>query len=294
MKTYSIFILIVAIGFVAVPSEEALAQNHETKPFFSKSIQFGAHRGGMKWRPESTLGSFRESNALWPDMLVETDARVTKDGVAVLLHDATVNRTTNGTGPVAEMTLEEVQALDAGFDLTFDKGETHPYRGKGYQIPTVVEVLKALPEKHFLIEIKDQPGCAQALVKAIRESNAVDRVCIASFSPAQMKIARELEPGLAMCYAADTIPRLLGALRGDRWEEYVPEADLLIMNYHQLPRYGVTEADFPKLQAKGIPICLYTVNTPEEMNHLLDLGVDGMLTDHPDMLAAVLQERAAR
>ncbi len=293
MKTYSILILFAAMAFAGLHGE-AMAQSDTVKPFFSKSIQFGAHRGGMKWRPESTLGSFKESNALWPEMLIETDDRVTKDGIAVLLHDATVNRTTNGEGAVAEMTLAEVQALDAGFDLTSDKGETHPYRGKGYQIPTVVEVLKALPEKRFLIEIKDQPGCAEALVKAIREADAVGRVCIASFSPAQMKIARELEPDLAMCYDADTLPRLVKALRGENWDAYVPEADLLIMNYHRLSNYRMTEADFPKLRAKGIPICLYTVDKPGEMNHLLDLGVDGMLTDRPDMLAEVLQERAAR
>ncbi|PCJ64466.1 MAG: hypothetical protein COA73_03810 [Candidatus Hydrogenedentota bacterium] len=275
-------------------SKPVAAESDSVKPFFSKSIQFGAHRGGMNWRPESTVGSFRESNANWPEMMVEADARVTKDGIAVLIHDSTVNRTTNGTGPIAELTLAEAQALDAGYNFTPDKGETYPYRGKDYRIPTVVEALTAFPDKLFLIEIKDQPGCAEALVKAIQEADAVDRVCIASFNPAQMKIAREMEPDIAQCFDAQTLPRLIGALRGDNWDEYVPEADLLIMNYHRLSNYRMTEADFPKLQAKGIPICLYNINTPEEMHHLLDLGIDSMLTDHPDMLASVLKERAAR
>lgn len=270
---------------------QPMALSEEPHPFFDKPILFGVHRGGMKWRPESTIKLFKEDAANWPDIVLETDARVTKDGVAVLIHDETVNRTTNGEGRIEEFTLAQIQALDAGYGFTRDKGETHPYRGQGYQIPTVLEALQALPNQRFLIEIKDTPGCAEALADAIKKADAEHRVCIASFNPKQMQIAEKIIPNVATCYDSASQVRIVGALRGSNWDEYVPEDDLIIFNYHNLRRYGITEKDFATLQAKGLRLCAYTINTEEEMKHLISIGIDSMLTDRPDILGRVLAEQ---
>ena len=279
----------ISIAFSVAP-----ATSEPAKPFFSKSIQFGAHRCGAKWRPESTLKTFQEAATTWPDIMIECDARVTKDGVAVLIHDATVNRTTNGKGKVADLTLAEIQALDAGYRFTTDRGKTFPYRGKGYQITTVVEALKALPDSHFMIEIKDQPGCAEALVKAIQDAKAEDRVVVASFKHEYMNIAEDLAPEIAQCYDRVSIREMLQVMRGEDWNAYKPTDDLLILNYNNLDAYTMTKADFPKIQAKGIPVCVYNIDTVEKMNEVLDLGLDSMLTNRPDLLAQVLSDRRLR
>lgn len=283
--------LIVLMAITLVPDTSYADKD---KQFFAKPIIFGAHRSGMKWHPESTLMTFQAAAARWPDMMIETDTRVTKDGVAVILHDAKVDRTTNGTGAIADLTWDEVKDLDAGYTFTTDKGETFPFRGKGYRISKVADSLRALPDMHFLIEIKDQPGCAEALIAAVKEADALDRVCIASFNPKQMEIAKGLAPSIATCFDAATMVRLLGALRSDAWDDYVPEADMLIMNYHQLARYNVTPEDFPKIQAKGIPICVYNIDDEFEIHEVLDLGLDSMLTNKPVSLARILDKRNLR
>lgn len=291
MKSKSSGCLALVIAFTAMP---ATSTADMSKPFFSKPFIFGAHRCGAKWHPESTLKTFQEAAARWPDLMIETDTRVTKDGVAVFLHDSKVDRTTNGTGAIANLTWTEVEKLDAGYNFTSDKGETFPFRGKGYRISKVTDSLRALPDSHFLIEIKDQPGCAEALVAAIIEADAVDRVCLASFNPKQMDIAKKLAPGIATCFDAGTIPRLLSAFRSDKWDDYVLEADMLIMNYHGLARYGITKEDFPKIQAKGIPICVYNIDDEFEIHEVLDLGLDSMLTNRPVAVARILDKRNLR
>lgn len=271
-----------------------IAHSDSDKPFFSKPIQFGAHRCGAKWRPESTLKTFKEATATWPDLMIECDARVTKDGIAVLIHDSTVDRTTNGTGKVSDLTLAEIQALDAGYKFTTDKGKTQPYRGKGYQITTVVDALTALPDSHFMIEIKDQEGCAEALVAAIKEAKATDRVILASFKHEYMNIAYGLAPKIAQCFDRASVMRMLLDMRGRNWDDYKPTDDLLILNFNRLDTYTLKKTDFKTIQAKGIPICVYNIDTIEQMNEVLDLGLESMLTNRPDLLAEVLTKRGLR
>lgn len=269
----------------------ALAEDtFEPKPFVQGNILFGAHRSGRKWRPESTLKTYQEAAERWPEIMLEGDVHLTKDGVPVLLHDASVDRTTNGTGPISEMTLAEAKALDAGYRFTPDNGRTYPYRDRGYTLSTLREVLEALPNQRFMIELKDQEGIAAPTVKVIQEAGAVDRVVLASFSASLMDEAKTLDSRIASCFSAGTLVRLSEALRTDTWAAYVPEDDILVMNYHNLQRYRITEADFPRIQAKGIRICLYNINDPAEIRSLLGLGVDSMLTDVPDVFADVLAE----
>ena len=291
MKKSGLILLAIVCTTFLFPAQP---QAQDQKPFFSKPIQFGAHRCGMRWRPESTLKTFQEAASRWPDLMIETDARVTKDGVAVFLHDATVDRTTNGTGAIAELTWDEVKDLDAGYDWTNDEGETYPFRGQGYALTRVADALRALPEMHFLIEIKDQPGGAEAIVAAIQEADALDRVMLASFNPKQIKIAKELAPEIAVCFDAATSIRLLGAYRGGTMDEYEPEADMLILNYNRIDSYGITAEDLPKIQAHGIPVCVYTINDETQIHEVLDLGIQSMLTDKPDSLARILEKRNLR
>src|SRR3954469_17581829 len=126
------------------------------------------HRGNRAHAPENTIESFAQAVAAGADA-IEFDVRVTADGIAVVHHDPTVNRTTDGTGEIARLTFDQLKRLDAGAKFTRDAGKTFPYRGKGHRIPTLDEVIEAFPATPLLIEIKTP--LASTAVKASLESH---------------------------------------------------------------------------------------------------------------------------
>jgi glycerophosphoryl diester phosphodiesterase len=141
-----------------------------------------AHRGNSAFCPENTLVSFQRGVALGADAL-EFDIRVSRDGEAVVMHDATLDRTTNGSGPVSALTLKELQRLDAGYRFTPDRGRTFPFRAQGITIPTLELVLSAFPAVHMIIEIKTRDASAE--VKRLLTANgAANRVLIGAFDDA--------------------------------------------------------------------------------------------------------------
>ncbi len=289
MALLSTFCLLLVTPLAA--GEEAPATPQE-KPFFDRSILFGLHRGGAHWRPEHTVETYQEAWEIWPGALLEADARVTSDGAVVLMHDVTVDRTTDGTGPVAGMTLEEVRQLDAGYDFTPDNGETYPYRGKGLKVPTLQEAFDAVPDAHWLIEAKSQPGVADALVEAVTNAGMEDRVLLASFDPPIMNRIRELLPNVATCYDFETAAPLIMALRmgGGAWEAYEPTDDVLSLSYRMISQFSISKEEVQKLQAKGIRTHLHTLNTEETLRTGIRLGFDGLLTDVPELMEQVFRE----
>jgi len=280
-------LLIALVCATGVPL--AQADPLPSKPFFDKPFLFGVHRGGAKWRPEGTLKTFQEAAQTWPGILLESDVRMTADGVVVMLHDATVDRTTNGTGAIADLMWDYVKTLDAGYNFSADGGETFPYRGKGYRIPKLGDVLRAQPESRFLIEFKDQHGIVDAAVRVMQEANAVDRVLVASFKSEFMTRAVTLEPRLATCFDSNSGAGLVLALRNDNWEALTPARDVFIFNYRRIERYRITPEDFPRLKAKGIPLIAYTLNEPDQIREAINHGVSGILTDRPDVMSEVLE-----
>ncbi len=261
--------------------------------FFAKPLTLGAHRGGRSLWPENTLVAFENAARQWPDILLEGDLQTTKDGHVILLHDDTVDRTTNGSGKVASFTLDELKTLDAGYHFTRDGGQTFPYRGQGVTIPTFAEVLRALPESRFLVEMKLQTGLAEATIRVLRECDAVGRVAIASFSATLMKLARDLEPNVLTCCDLANGMDLLQALRSGDWDAYAPPSHILAVDQKMLDGFALTPDELARLGQKGVVVMTFTVNNDDAMRRLLDLGIPAILTDRPDLLAAVIAERAA-
>lgn len=131
------------------------------------------HRGAAGLAPENTLISFHRGRTDGADVL-ELDVRATADGEVVVLHDATVDRTTDGTGPVRSLAWAELRTLDAGFRFTPDGGRTHPYRGQGVTVPRLVDLITALPDMPLNIEIKqDDPPIVAAVVAIVRRARVV-------------------------------------------------------------------------------------------------------------------------
>src|ERR671921_1084938 len=139
-----------------------------------------AHRGASSLAPENTIEAFRLALEAGAGGL-ELDVHMTRDGHIVVIHDATVDRTTNGFGAVSEMTFDELRRFDAGHNFSPDGGSTRPYRGRGVRVPTLGEVLEEFPSVAVNIDIKaGTPGIEETLFRVLREADALRRVLVVS------------------------------------------------------------------------------------------------------------------
>jgi glycerophosphoryl diester phosphodiesterase len=270
-----------------------LSYAEEAKSLFhQRPILFGVHRGGRDLWPEDTTEAYVQAVKRWPQVLLEGDIHLTKDQQVVVLHDPTVDRTTNGTGLVKEKTLAELKQLDAGYRFTLDQGKTFPYRGKGITIPTLTEALNAVPDSLFLIELKEPLELTEPAIKAIREAKAEQRLMLASFNPLIMQQIRKIAPEINTCYDPMSATGILAALRNGEWAAYTPTNAMVSLSPEMQMKFAITDEEIQKIRAKGILVEVFTLNTPEEMNRYLDIGVDSILTDRPEVLEKVLADRA--
>lgn len=259
-------------------------------PFFKSSMMLGAHRGGRGIYPENTAYAFRAAAERWPDVVLEGDVHVTSDGQLVMIHDRTVDRTTDGKGNVSDMTLAELQALDAAYNFQPKGEDGYPLRGKGVRMPTLAEALAAAPHHRFLVEMKAGMDIAAKVARVVREAGATDRFIVASFVPAYMAAIRLEAPEMLTCFEPASAMMMITALRSDVWDAYTPRDSLLTFSPDMMDRLKISPEELSRVQAKGIRVQLHTINEPEEMRKFIALGVDGMLTDYPDILAEVMKE----
>lgn len=252
-----------------------------------------AHRGGAALWPENTLEAFRRAVALGVDAL-EMDVQATADDVLVVVHDDTVDRTTDGTGAVREWTIAALRRLDAGYRWTDDAGRTFPHRGRGVTIPTLDEVLAAFPATSLVVEIKPAASrMAAAVCRAISAAGAERRVLVASFEAAALERFRAACPDVATSASADEAGRYvtLSALR------FVSPAPPPVAALQLPERWRGLPVLTPHLvraaHADGLQVHAWTINETADMRRLLDLGVDGLITDRPDRALALLGRREA-
>jgi glycerophosphoryl diester phosphodiesterase len=254
---------------------------------------FFAHRGGSALVPENTLVAFEHGLSYGADAL-ETDVHVTRDGEIVVIHDATVDRTTDGTGPVAGFTLDELRALDAGFRFTPDGGHTYPFRGMGVTIPTLREVLERFPATRINIELKfSMQESEDRLWRIIQEHGAEDRVLVASFSLAPLARFRALTGGrVATSAATPEMRSFLLAAYSRRARRLRPAYDALQVpeTWRRIPI--VTPVTVAAAHELGLPVHVWTVDDRPDMERLLAMGADGLMSDRPDILAEALAEHA--
>lgn len=249
------------------------------------------HRGGAGLAPENTIAAFRNGADVWGADMIELDVRATSDGHCVVIHDSTVDRTTDGTGVVALMSLATLRELDAGYRFTRDGGATHPFRGRGVRIPTLEEVLEALPAVPLTVEVKT--GAAQIpLFETLRRFNAHDRVAIAGMYRRDRTLFSSW-PG-AVSASTEDIRRFFVWHRAGLGRWFPPRADLVQVPETWDGRRVVTRRFVRDLRARGIPVHVWTVDDADDMMRLLDWGVAGIVTDRPDILALLLHERVGR
>jgi glycerophosphoryl diester phosphodiesterase len=249
-----------------------------------------AHRGGGKLWPENTMVAFQGAVQLGCRYL-ETDLRTTRDGVLVTIHDETLDRISDGSGPVHALTLAELKRLDAGYRFSPDGGQTFPFRGKEVTVPTLAEVAQAFPDICLNLEIKQkEPSLVEALVTFIEEQDAHDRILVGSFHDRMLKEFRRRTGGRVATSAASWEARLfwlasrLGLTRFLR----LPY-DALQVPPRQGPLRVVDRRFVQAAHRLGIQVHVWTVDESEEMRRLLNLAVDGLMSDRPDLLLDVLR-----
>jgi glycerophosphoryl diester phosphodiesterase len=260
------------------------------RPYLSRpSPWLVAHRGGSLLAPENTFVAFDRAVELGADA-VETDVHLTRDGVVVVFHDDETDRLTGAAGTIEERTLAEVQALDAAFGFSTDGGATFPFRGLGVRVPTLAETLARYPALRFNVDAKSEdPALAEALVRTVKAARAVDRVCLGSFFDAQAariggllpEVARYLPQHAATCHVM--------AAKSGRPATGCPSGYDLASLPHRMD--GLLVVDRPVVEhfhRLGMPVQVWTVDEEEEMRELLALGVDGLVTDRPDVAAKVM------
>jgi glycerophosphoryl diester phosphodiesterase len=252
-----------------------------------------AHQGGDGIRPGDTLVAFEHAVQIGADVL-EMDAHITKDGQIVLMHDEKVDRTTDGTGLIEDLTLEELKQLDAAYKWSNDDGKTFPYRGQGILVPTLEELFEKFPNMRYVIEIKlTQNPIDRPLCDLIRETNMQDKVVIASFHDEAMRQFRATCPEVATSASRGEVTKFvlldkifLSGLIIPPYESIQPPYDPQeSMNIPIMTRRFIREA-----HAKNIAVEPWTVDDPELMKQYIEWGVDGIMTDRPDLLVEVLRK----
>lgn len=256
-----------------------------------------AHQGGDGLWPGDTMLAFENAVALGVDVL-EMDAHITEDGHIVLMHDEEVDRTTDGTGLIEEMTLDELKQLDAAYDWSNDGGTSFPYRGQGIQVPTLDELFEIFPDMRYVIEIKlTQNPIDKPLCDLIREHHMQGEVMIASFHDEVMQNFRETCPEVATSASRGEVTTfvLLGK---------VFLSGLVIPQYESIqPPYNpeqsmnipiMTERFIREAHARNIAVEPWTVDDPELMKQYIEWGVDGIMTDRPDLMMDVFREMGMR
>jgi glycerophosphoryl diester phosphodiesterase len=264
------------------------------RPFFrgARPLAF-AHRGGSLLWPENTMAAFRGAVEMGYEYL-ETDVHASRDGIIVTIHDATLDRTTDGSGSVSDRTLAEIKRCDAGYRFSLDGGSTFPLRGQGLTVPTLAEVAEAFPNVRLNVDIKQkEPPIVDAMVALIDEHSLHDRILVASFQDEVVRAFRERAGGTVATSAA------MGEARRFWLASRVGLAGLLATPYDALqvtPRYGrLTIVDGRFVRAahrRGLDVHVWTVDDAGEMRQMLALGVDGLMSDRPDLLVEVLGRRA--
>ena len=259
-------------------------------PFFisDRPLVF-AHRGGAALAPENTMVAFDNGLALRADGL-ELDVHLSRDGVVMVHHDHTLDRTTNQHGLIGQHTAAELARADAGWH--FRARDEYPFRGRGIGVPTLAEVLARYPDMRIIIELKTgRAELARAVVAVIRAADAVNRVCVGSFDGRGLRIVRSLEPAIATSGARREV--LWSLLRA--W----CRCSLTGVSYcgYQVPeRSGlarvVSRAWVNAAHHAGLGVHVWTVDRPEDALRLVEFGVDALITDRPDVIVPVCQRIA--
>jgi glycerophosphoryl diester phosphodiesterase len=244
-----------------------------------------AHRGSRVLWPENTAEAFQGAVDLGY-IYIETDVRITKDDVIVVFHDATLERTTNGSGPLDQWEFADLQRLDAAW--WFDEANGYPLRGTGVRIRALEDVFNAWPDVRFNIDLKG-PRLEWAVADLIKRHGREETALIGSFVDHRVAKFRRITRGeVAVSAGPSTVAAMWAASRLGRTVRRPVAAFQVPFDYKTLP---IDRKYVEAIHRSGAQIHTWTVNDAADIHRLLDLGVDGIVSDRPDILNDVLRQR---
>jgi glycerophosphoryl diester phosphodiesterase len=288
LKRWQIILVISTVLLLAFRLTSNPAPDH---PYYAENLNYPlviAHQGGDGVWPGETMLAYQNAVDLGVDVL-EMDIHITNDGKLILMHDETVDRTTDGTGEIESMTLTDLKKLDAAYDWSPDEGKTFPYRGQGIQVATLEEIFQAFPEMRMTIEIKKTNSpMAKPFCDLIREYNMQDKVLVASFHDERLKEFRTECPEVATSSAKNETTVFVLLTKAFLGGFYSP-----IFYSLQVPEESggitvMTPAFVRAAHARNLAVEPWTINDEETMRKFIEWGVDGIITDRPDILMEVL------
>lgn len=251
-----------------------------------------AHRGGALLAPENTLPAIDNGIALGADGL-EIDVQLSADGIPVVIHDRTLDRTTDRTGPVQGLTASELATVDAGFHFVQDG--TFPFRGQGIGVPTLEAVLSRHPDARIIIEMKGgEPELASQVGATIKRAGAIDRTCVGSFYQASIDAIRAHHPEVVTS-ASQEEARWALHRSWVRWPWPRPRPYCAFQVPEHAGRMRVVSRNFlDHVHREGHSVQVWVVNDRADVERLLDWGVDGIISDVPDAAVAARDQWTGR
>ncbi len=291
-KPLTVLVVVILLSLVLLP---LLIPDAPAKQYYA-NVEHPlviAHQGGNGIWPGDTLYAFEKAVEIGADVL-EMDAHITKDSQIVLMHDENIDRTTDGTGLIEALTLSELKQLDAAYQWSNDEGKTFPYRGQGIQVPTLEELFQKFPQMRYVIEIKlTQNPIDKPLCDLIRKYDMQDKVMIASFHDTAMQNFRATCPESATSASRAEVTKFvllgkvfLSGFIAPQYQSlqppYDPEQSL---NIPVMTKRFIREA-----HAKNVKVEPWTVDDPELMKQYIEWGVDGIMTNRPDLMIQILKE----
>ena len=285
-----VILIFLSLALLLIFTPDALSTPYYTNVSHPLVI---AHQGGDGIWPGDTMYAFEKAVRIGADVL-EMDAHITKDSQIVLMHDETVDDTTDGTGLVEDLSLAELKQLDAAYKWSNDDGKTFPYRGQGIQVPTLEELFQKFPQMRYVIEIKlTQNPIDKPLCDLIRQQNMQEKVMVASFHDEAMQNFRKTCPEIATSASRTEVRNFvllgkvfLSGFVAPKYQSIQPPYD---------PRESMnipimTERFIREAHAKNIKVEPWTVDDPKLMKQYIEWGVDGIITDRPDLMIEVLKQ----
>ncbi|MFW9954187.1 MAG: glycerophosphodiester phosphodiesterase [Candidatus Thorarchaeota archaeon] len=261
--------------------------------FGSKRPLIMAHRGDSGKTPENTLIGLKSAVEIGVDFL-ETDVRLTKDDELVLFHDDDLIRTSGEQGAIRDMTLNDLRLIDFGYNFTMDNGNSYPYRGKGHSIVTLREAFDTFPDHYINLDIKDkEPHAPELLASVVKECGRQRTVMVGSFHDSQIYRFRKIMPEVRTSASPSEVSRFVFALKtkvlGFRGKDYPYQAFQVPLKYGRIQ--VINERFVKAAHDRKIAVHVWTINERDDMEQLIDLGVDGIFTDEPALLKGILMER---
>jgi len=264
-------------------------------PYFDlpRPIPVG-HRGASGELPENTLPAFAralEQGAL----ILETDVHPSADGVPVIFHDDELDRVSEGSGPISAQPLDALRRLDAGYRFSPDGGRSFPARGQGIRIPTLEEAFESFPGARFNVELKEGDSTfVERVVKLVAATGRADRTLLTTADDELMAVLREVlgRTGVSVAMGASTGDCIAFVKAADDGSAPPPEPMALQIPTHFGPDPLVTPELIAFAHAHDVQIHVWTINEPDEIDRLLALDVDAVMSDFPIRVVEAIGRRA--